>query len=87
MFLAVPTLERAIFPTAKEFASTFGLKLTSRQEASYAQNWSSVVRSFLTPPATEAPIMIKTKGLPPDKLSLLFEKPLLCGIKRYFEQN
>jgi hypothetical protein len=87
LFLAVPTLEGAIFPTAQAFASTFGLTITPRQEERYRKNWSSVVCSFLTIPATDASVMIKTHRLSPSALRSLFKKPLLRNLKHYFEQS
>ena len=85
LFLAVPTLEGAIFPTANDFASTFGLEITKKQKARYAENWNLFVRSFLTVPKDNSLTMIKTTGISPAKIRTLFGKPLLRDLKCFLD--
>lgn len=85
LFLAVPTLEEAIFPTAKDFAFTFGLKITPSQEARYAENWNSLVSKFLTKSEDQSLAMIKTAEISQAKIRKLFEKPPLRELKAFIE--
>lgn len=85
LFLAVPTLEDAVFPTAADFASAFGVKLTPRQVERYKEDWNLVIRSFLTTPAANARTMIATKAAAPQSVRTVFEKPLMGNIKAFFE--
>lgn len=82
LFLAVPTLEDDLFPTAEEFASTFGLKdLSPRQLVRYRQDWKLVARSFLSRPEEGRMTTIRTEGVRPEALKTLFKKPLLRDLK------
>lgn len=87
LFLAVPTLEDTILPTASDFSSTFGVRITPRQQARYAEDWNLVVKAFLTTPAADSMTMIKTKGIPPARLRALFKIPLMRTLKEYLEQE
>jgi hypothetical protein len=87
LFLAVPTLEGALFPTAQAFASTFGLEFTPRQKERYRQNWNLAVRSFFTPPAAEKMTVSRTKNISAAALGDLFDKPLLRDLRQYLEQD
>ena len=83
LFLAVPTLEEELFPTAKDFSSAFNLKLTERQIERYKNDWNLVVRSFLSVPEAGALTTIRTEGISPVALRRLFEKPLLRDLKAF----
>jgi hypothetical protein len=82
LFLAVPTLEDDLFPTAEAFASTFGLKLTPRQVDRYSQGWQLVARAFLSKPEADKMTTIAA-AVRPAEVSRLFDKPLLRDLKTY----
>lgn len=84
LFLAVPTLEHELFPTAEDFASTFNLKLTPAQVARYGQDWKFVVRAFVSKPEAAKPTMLRGR-IAPAGLRKLFDKPLLKELKTYLQ--
>jgi len=83
LFLAVPTLEAALFPTAEDFESTFNLEFTPKQREVYAQDWKMSVRAFLTVPQANTTPTIRTKGVRPEMLRKILRKTPLSELLKF----
>lgn len=87
LFLAVPTLEAELFPTADAFASAFGLKLTPQQVERYGDSWTSVIKSFVSVPNDNGFTTLRLGTIAPASWRELFSKPLLTSLIEFLRSN
>jgi hypothetical protein len=87
LFLAVPTLEGELFPTAEAFASAFGLKLNRRQADKYRSHWSSVVKSFVSRPGDDGLATLPVGPTAPTRSRDLWSKPLLADLLEFLRSG
>ncbi|WP_292104925.1 hypothetical protein [Brevundimonas sp.] len=87
LFLAVPTLEEALFPDVETFCNIFKVALTGRQHARFQTDRMSVIRSLLTIPGDGETRIKPHARMDKEAAREGFGRPLLKELLSYLRQD
>jgi hypothetical protein len=84
LFLAIPTLEEALFRDAETFSQVFRLNLSPQQRHSFETNRMDVIRLFVNPPDTDEDTHVQPGGeMDIAAAKRGFDNPLLQDLWRF----